>query len=134
MRIAKTLLPVLLIALTIGCGYGSNYNSSSGTTTPAISQLSPDATTAGGTAFTLTVMGTNFSNKTVVNWNSTSLTTTYMSATELTASVPASDIAASGTAQVTVATPSSSSSGGPWGGSGSSGWVTSTPMSFTISE
>jgi hypothetical protein len=134
MRIAKTLLPVLLIALTIGCGYGSNYNSSSGTTTPAIAQLSPNATTAGGTAFTLTVMGTNFSSKTVVNWNSTSLTTTYMSGTELTASVPASDIAASGTAQITVATPTSSSGGSPWGGSGSSGWVTSTPMSFTISE
>lgn len=136
MKIAKMLLPllpvVLIAASAIGCGgYGSNYNSTSGGTTPTIAQFSPDATTAGGMTFTLTVMGANFSAKSVVNWNSTSLTTTYMSGTELTASVPAADVATAGTVQITVATPTSSGSS-PWGGSGSSGWLTSSATSFTI--
>ncbi len=69
---------------------------------PAISTLSPDSATAGGAAFTLTVNGANFVSGSVVKWNSTALTTTFVSTTQVTAAVPASLIATGGTASITV--------------------------------
>ncbi len=78
---------------------------------PAISSLAPASTTAGGSAFTLTVSGTGFVASSTVNWNGTALTTTFISDAQLTASVPASDIAGAGTASVTVSSPA------PGGGS-----------------
>jgi hypothetical protein len=86
---------------------------------PVLSSISPSSATAGGTAFTLTATGTSFINGSVINWNGTALTTTYVSATQLTTSVPATNIATAGTANVTVVTPS------PGGG-------TSTAATFTI--
>lgn len=65
--------------------------------------ISPNTTTSGGTAFTLTVNGTNFVNgQSVVRWNGTNRPTTFVSATQLTASISAADILTSGTANVTV--------------------------------
>src|SRR4030095_8204309 len=72
---------------------------------PALTSLSPSSATAGGPAFTLTVNGSNFVSGAVVRWNGSARTTTFGSATQLTAAIPASDIAAAGTAQVTVANP-----------------------------
>src|SRR4029077_7818289 len=72
-------------------------------TTPTISSLSPTCTAAGGPQFTLTVNGTNFVSSTTVNWNGSPLTTTFVSSTKLTATVPASLIATPGTASITVA-------------------------------
>ena len=72
---------------------------------PGLTTLSPNSATAGGPAFTLTVNGSNFVSGSVVQWNGTVRTTTFVSATQLTAAIPASDIAAAGTAQVTVANP-----------------------------
>jgi hypothetical protein len=79
-------------------------------TTPTLTALSPDSATAGGTAFTLTATGTNFASGATINWNGTALTTTFVSATKLTASVPATDIATAGTASVTVTTTSGTTS------------------------
>ena len=67
-----------------------------------ITSLSPNPVTAGGPAFTLTVNGTGFASGDVVNWNGSALSTTYVSATQLTASVPASLIVVSATAAITV--------------------------------
>ena len=86
---------------------------------PTASSLLPISTTAGNPAFTLTVNGSNFINGSTVKWNGASLTTTYISATQLTASVTAALIATAGTANVTVFT------GGPGGG-------TSNALVFTI--
>ncbi len=72
---------------------------------PTLSSLSPTSITAGASAFTLTVNGTNFINASTVNWNGTSRTTTFVSATQITAAITAADIAASGTAQITVTNP-----------------------------
>jgi YVTN family beta-propeller protein len=75
--------------------------------------LSPDHKTAGDPgdpAFTLTVNGTGFISGSVVRWNGSDRTTTYVSPTQITASVPAADIASAGTASVTVFNP------GPGGG------------------
>jgi hypothetical protein len=60
--------------------------------TPTISSLSPASGPAGGAAFTLTVQGSNFVPASTVNWNGTALAITYVSDTELTAPVPATEI------------------------------------------
>jgi hypothetical protein len=57
----------------------------------------------GGSAFTLTVNGTNFVNGSVINFNGKAETpTTFVSATQLTAMIPASDVSMGGNVNVTV--------------------------------
>jgi hypothetical protein len=69
---------------------------------PTISTLSPASAASGSQAFTLTVNGANFAANDVVTWNSQFRTTTFVNATQLTAAINASDIAASGFAGVSV--------------------------------
>jgi outer membrane protein assembly factor BamB len=68
----------------------------------ALNSIDPSIATAGGPAFVLTVLGQGFVPSAVVNWNGTALQTTYVSELELQAQVPASDIASTGTATITV--------------------------------
>jgi len=68
----------------------------------------PDAAVPGGPAFTLTINGTGFASGATVNWNGSPRTTTFVSSSQVTANIPASDIASAGTATVTVSNP-----GGP---------------------
>ena len=72
---------------------------------PTASSLSPTSATAGGAAFTLTVNGTGFVSTSVVKFNGAAKTTTFVSATELTAAISVADIATAGTATVTVTNP-----------------------------
>jgi hypothetical protein len=78
---------------------------SAGNPVPALTSISPSSVTAGGAAFTLTVNGSNFVSASSVQWNGSNLATTYMNAAKLTATVPASDIASAGSAQITVFNP-----------------------------
>ena len=73
---------------------------------PGIASLNPVVTKAGAPAFTLTVTGTGFVSGAVVQWNGTNRTTAWVSATQLTASIGAADVASVGTASVTVVNPS----------------------------
>jgi hypothetical protein len=73
--------------------------------TPSISTFSPTYADAGGAAFTLTVNGAGFVSGSTVYWGTFALATTYVSATQLTALVPATDITATGTASITVVSP-----------------------------
>lgn len=70
---------------------------------PFITSISPTSRIAGSAGFTLTVNGQNFLSTSVVQWNGSPRTTTYVSPTQLTATIPASDLITSGTALVTVA-------------------------------
>ena len=72
--------------------------------TPLINSLSPPSKVAGSPAFILTVNGSNFVNGSIIRWNGLNRSTNYVSPTQLTASIPATDIAAAGSAQITVAT------------------------------
>jgi len=73
---------------------------------PFLSQpLSPSSVAPGGPAFTLTVRGAGFVSGATVRWNGAPLTTTYVSGTRLTASIPAAKLATAGTAQLTVSNP-----------------------------
>jgi hypothetical protein len=77
-------------------------------TIPTLSVLSPAYVTAGASAFTLTVTGTGFYSGSVIYWGSSALTTTFVSSTSLTATVPASDVTSSNTVAITVANTASS--------------------------
>jgi phage tail sheath protein FI len=70
---------------------------------PTISSLSPVAVLAGAAAFTLTVNGAGFVSGSTVTWNGAKLATTYVNPSQLTASVPATDVATAGAFNVTVA-------------------------------
>jgi N-acetylneuraminic acid mutarotase len=73
---------------------------------PFIGSMTPAYASAGDAAFTLTVNGLNFSSNSAVYWGTTALTTNYVSATQLTAQVPATDIATADIAfAITVQTP-----------------------------
>lgn len=72
---------------------------------PLISSISPTAAAPGGAAFTLTVVGANFVSGSVVNWNGSPRTTTFVSVTKVTAAITAADIATAATALVTVTNP-----------------------------
>ncbi len=131
MNSVKIVLLTTLIALTLACGYSSTPAPATAGTVPTITQLNPDSATAGGAAFMLTVNGTNFGTKAVVNWNGTAQTaTTYVSASQLTLAIPASLIMSAATVQITVTNPATAGTG-PYGGGGTTA-ETSGPMDFTI--
>jgi outer membrane protein assembly factor BamB len=90
------------------------------TATPTITSLNPTSAVAGGPAFTLTIVGVNFAASSLVQWNGLPLTTTFTSSTQISAQVSAPDIAAPGSAAITV---SNQSTGGG----------ISTPASYVIS-
>ncbi|MGD0778221.1 MAG: IPT/TIG domain-containing protein [Candidatus Solibacter sp.] len=71
-------------------------------TAASLASLSPSSAAPGGADFILTVAGTGFTIKTTVQWNGAPLATTFVSASQLTAGVPAALIATAGTASVTV--------------------------------
>jgi outer membrane protein assembly factor BamB len=71
---------------------------------PVVSALNPSSVQAGVPAFVLTVNGSQFASQSLVLWNGTALSTTYVSSTQLTAQVTAQDVATAGTANLEVAT------------------------------
>jgi uncharacterized cupredoxin-like copper-binding protein len=82
---------------------------------PTLTNLSPASVTAGAGDTLLTVTGTNFiQNQSVVRWNGSDRVTTFVSATQLTITIPDTDLATAGTASVTVfnPTPGGGTSGG----------------------
>ncbi len=79
-------------------------------TGPAITGLNPNAVAASGPGFTVIVTGSNFVNGSIVRWNNADRTTSFISSTQLSASIPAADIAVAGTAAITVVNPASAPS------------------------
>jgi hypothetical protein len=127
----KTACIAALAALTMACGYSAKATPPTAGTTPAISALNPESATSGGAAFTLTVNGSNFGSKAVVNWNGTAQTaTTYITGNQLTVAIPASLIMNSGSVEITVTNPATSGTG--IYGTGATAAATSSPMTFTV--
>lgn len=86
---------------------------------PTLGSLNPNSIPVGSSAFIMSVNGTNFVNGAVVQWNGNARQTTFVSSTQLTAQIPATDVASTGSATITVANPA------PGGG-------TSNALPFTI--
>src|SRR5262245_43566796 len=64
--------------------------------------LIPSSVAPGTSAFMLTVNGSGFVPGSIVTWNGVPLVTNFVDGSQLTASVPASNVSASGTASVIV--------------------------------
>jgi hypothetical protein len=75
------------------------------TPAPTCTALSPASATIGSAQLTLTVTGNNFAQDSRVRWNGSDRATTFVSRTELRATIPAADVVAGGNASVTVFTP-----------------------------
>lgn len=71
---------------------------------PVLRYISPVSCVPGSAGFTLTVTGKSFVAGSVVKWNSQNLQTTYISATQLTAQLPADNLVNAGNASVSVYT------------------------------
>lgn len=91
------------------------------TPAPSLSSISPNSATAGSGGITLTVIGNNFVSSSVVRVNGANRATTFVSNTQLTAAIPASDLAVGAFLSITVFTPA------PGGG-------TSSPVTFTVNN
>lgn len=88
---------------------------------PTLSAISPSAKLVGDTAFTMNLTGTNFVSSSIVRWNGSNRTTTFINSTQLLAEIPATDLSVTGTFNVTVLNAT------PGGG-------TSTAKTFTVSN
>jgi len=86
---------------------------------PVLMSLSISNAAAGGPGFTFTLTGTGFASGSTVLWNGRARTTSFSSATRLTATIPASDLATAGAAPITIMNPT------PGGG-------TSNALTFTV--
>jgi hypothetical protein len=125
----KSLLALLATIALVGCGYGSKSTTPPQPgTVPAIANLNPPSIVANSGQFSLVVSGTSFNSNAVVNFNGTAMATTFGSGTKLTATIPNTAIANSGSVPVTVTNPGTA--GGLYGGGTSP--ATSTAMTFTI--
>jgi len=99
MRKLATLLGAVLLGLVSALSYAQ-------APVPFINlPIMPDATAPGGAQFTLTVNGTGFVSNSVVNWNGVALATKFVSGSQLTAIVPAANVATASTGWVTVVNP-----------------------------
>lgn len=88
---------------------------------PMLSTISPTSVQQGSQSLTLTASGSGFVQGSTIDWNGAPLATTYVSATELSAALPGTDLANATQASVTVVSPT------PGGGGSSS-------LSFTVSS
>jgi hypothetical protein len=116
----KQICLCLLALMMASCGYGSRtYNPGmpgAGGAPPMISMLSPSTVIAGTSALAMTVNGSNFGSDAVVYWNAQPMGTMFVSANQVVASIPASDVATVATVPVYVRT----------------GGVNSNIMNFTV--
>ena len=105
-----TAFAAMTIVAGAGCNdYGNTFQAPTGA---SISSLSPSNVPAGGGSFTLRVNGAGFVAKTVVQWNSKTITTQVETdsagnVTGITATVPAALVATPGTAFVNTLSPHS---------------------------
>src|SRR5437588_928211 len=72
---------------------------------PSVTSLSPSLVNAGTAGCLLTVNGTNFVPASIIEWNGTALSTTYLSESQLEAEIPASNLTAPEFTAVVVSNP-----------------------------
>jgi len=87
------------LSLTITGGSSGSFS---------LTAISPSAVAAGSPAFTLTATGVGFVSGATITLNGTAVATTFDSATQLHATVPAADVTAAGTVTVGVTNPDKS--------------------------
>ena len=101
LRIVKTIGASISVALSffyLGCGSVDIAQAG----TPNISQIVPQTLSVGSSGATVKVVGSNFSNQTVVLWNGAELPTTMVDGTTLSSPVQTASLSIPGTAQLQV--------------------------------
>ena len=95
------------LSITAGCETFTINQDGAQLSAPSltITSVSPASIPAGSPAFTMTVNGANFVSGAAVDFNGVPATTTFVSATQLTATIPANDVLTAGTALITVTNP-----------------------------
>jgi hypothetical protein len=94
-----------LLFLIVGAAGVQQTRAGAVTPEPLVSQLRPNTIVAGSPGFTLTISGSFFVKKSVVQWNGEARPTAFVNETVLRAEIPASDAAAESSANVTVSNP-----------------------------
>ena len=92
---------------------------------PSLVSISPDSVRAGSDGIVLTLTGSNFTQQSTVSFNNTNVPVTFVSATQLQASVPAGLLTTQGTYQVQVVSPP------PGGGSATASFTVSPASNVT---
>ena len=118
------LLTCLFAFLISGCGGGSSGSTTPppiGNPLPLVSSITPTSVTAGTSDTVITLSGSGFISSSVAQWNSTALATTFVSNTQLKATLPAANLSGSSTAGISVQNPA------PGGG-------TSPAATFTVNS
>jgi len=100
------LLPVIWLLRFVGCNPILGLHDVEPYEPPDISSISPTSVIVCGPKFTLRVIGTHFTAQQEVQWDDAGRATTFVSETELQASIPANDITELKTVSVTVNDPS----------------------------
>ena len=98
---------------------GALYRLKADYPTPSLTSLAPAGAAAGGTSFTFTVVGDDFTSHSEVRWNGEMRSTHYVDHARLQVDIAADDIAAEGAGEITVFNPA------PGGG-------ISEPLAFAI--
>jgi hypothetical protein len=86
-------------------GTTSNQQSFTVAAAPAITSIEPPSVTAGAAAFSLTVYGSGFATAAVVQLNGAALPTTWISSTNLTAEIAASQVASAAQLNIVAVNP-----------------------------
>jgi IPT/TIG domain len=106
--VTGTALSILFaILITIGCGArvkGEGELKGFGFSPPSIMALTPDSVPVNSVPFTMTVNGSNFGTDAIVFWNGTPLTTTFVTANQLLASLTDTNLMFAGQIPVYVRT------------------------------
>jgi len=104
---------------TPGGGTSTSFTFSVLSPVPTLTSISPNQAAVGSSAIIMTVNGTNFVKGAVVSFGGSALTTTFVSSTQLTATIPSSLLTSTGSFDVVVTNPA------PGGGDTS-------PLTFTV--
>ena len=97
------LLSITVTTPSVGTSGSLTFTVNNGV--PSLSSLSPAGALVGSSGFTLTVNGGNFVSTSVVQVNGSARTTTFVSATRVTAAIPSSDLTTAGNLAITVSNP-----------------------------
>ena len=116
-RYAWLLLVIFMVCFAGGCGGGANGGSfqppPQPQDIPVVTSIAPSSAAIGAPTLNLGVYGSNFENGATVLWNGNPLSSSWISATQMTATVPANNFVSAENAKVTVTNP------GPGGGTSS---------------
>jgi hypothetical protein len=101
-----------MAAAIVFAGGCNDFNTTIGTpsNSTTIEALSPTGVNAGAGGFTLYVLGSSFTNTSVVQWNGSTRVTTYLSADEVAAQILGSDLTTPQTVNIQVYTPGTAQS------------------------